>query len=162
MCVAIGGCAMSTGATAEPQSAWPAATYAGPIKSRIVYEEAGITLEVPSFEQTFGVTWSESYYVRNCITGDAICDSSKSPTIVLAEATSPFPAEERPDGTLKPLLRDTLVYVVTFADTRCVAVGPYRPGHESATRAAVRSCTVLNLIDATTGKVLFSSSFTDS
>lgn len=155
VCTVMGGCATSAGADAQAQPSWPTANYDGPIRARAVYENAGIILDVPSSEQRASVAWSDAY-VSNCTTGDAICDPSGPPTIVLAKATTTSAGEEQKDGSIAPIMKDTLVYVVQWTGVPCMPVGPMRPTNETAATAAKHSCTVMNFIDATTGLVLYS------
>jgi hypothetical protein len=58
------------------------------------------------------------------MSGDAICDLSQSPTIYLAEATVTSAGQIQDDGSLAPLMKDTLVYVLTWTNVPCTAAGP--------------------------------------
>ncbi len=147
----LSGCAAS--AVSSPESSLPAATYLGPITTKIEYENAGIVLDVPSSVDV-GMSWSYAY-ARNC-PGEAICHLDRSPTIVLAEATSPNPTEMQADGSSKPLMQDTLVYVIKWTGVPCVPVGPPMVDEPGGSPPAIYSCTTLNLIDAVSGTVLFS------
>ena len=149
-CMVLGGCAASVGTSPEWSS--PAATYLGPITARIEYETAGIFLDVPASVDV-GVSWSYAYS-SNC-PGEAVCHLDRGPTIVLAEATSTSPAEVQGDGSLKPLMQKTLVYVIKWTEVPCAPLGPMVDGR-SASPPAIYSCTALTFVDALSGTVLFS------
>ena len=127
---------------------------AEPIITRIEYENAGIILDVPS-SVNVGVSWSYAY-ASNC-PGEAVCQLDRGPTIVLAEATSTSPAELQGDGSLKPLMQNTLVYVFKWTEVPCVPVGPAMVDGRSASPPAIYSCTALTFVDALSGTVLFRS-----
>jgi hypothetical protein len=159
MLLAVAGCGVLTGcgvpAAAIRGPVLPVATYAGALTTTVVYDHGGITLAPPNKAGTAMVSWSDAY-ITNCLSGDAICDLDQGPTIVLAEATVTSAGQAQPDGSLAPLVKDTLVYGLTWTDVPCSAAGPV-PSPGSSPRAAPDdSCTVVNLVDAGTGKVLYS------
>jgi len=128
------------------------ATFAGPIKAPVRYPNSGITLTVPAANAAAQATasWSDAY--ANCMSGAAICDATKPPTIALATATVDKAGTEGVNGSVVPLLNDTLVYVLSWIGVPCSPVGG-PPGANSS--AQKFSCTLLNLVDAKSGKVLY-------
>jgi hypothetical protein len=119
------------------------------------YGDGTIMLAVPAPNRKAAVSWSDAYTV-NCGSGEAVCDLSKGPTIVFAEATVTGAGQAQPDGSLEPLVNDALVYVLRWTNVACSPVGPApSPGSTAAPRPAA-ACTLINLIDAGTGKVLYS------
>src|SRR5262245_37958886 len=157
--LALAGCAIAAGCAA-PRSApsgpvLPQATYTGPLTAPAAYDNGSITLAVPSSTRRAAVSWSDAYVV-NCRSGDAVCDLSQGPTIVLAEATVTGAGQAQPDGSLTPLVKDALVYVLKWTDVPCSPVGPARSPGDSAVPRPDGTCTLIDLIDAGTGKVLYS------
>jgi hypothetical protein len=144
LCAALSGCGSAPGD--GPQL--PPAIYAGPITSPVRYDNAGIVLEVPA-TTTVGVTWSQAY--ENCRTGEAVCDTSHSPTISLARATTLASGEAGADGSITPAVNDQLVYVIAWNDAICPA--PAGPAHNTENAGP---CQIVDLIDAASGRVLFS------
>jgi hypothetical protein len=72
---------------------------------------------------------------------------------VLPRATYAGPLVAR---SLTPLVKDTLVYVLLWTDVPCQPAGPApSPGSTAAPRPDV-TCTLVDLIDAGTGEVLYS------
>ena len=133
---------------------WPAADYQGAITAPIDYRHSGISLAVPAADAVdqAAVTASQAY--ANCLSGAALCNKASGPTIVLASATASQAGQLAADGSIVPLMPDTLVYMVSWTGVTCMPSGgpPRSPGTEPKTF----SCTVLNFIDAMTGKVLYS------
>jgi hypothetical protein len=153
LCIALAGCAQVV--PGSPGTTTPRAAYLGPIPSDVTYDNAGVTLKVPPANSRPTASWADAY-TTNCATGDAICDPTQSPTIYLATATTPSAGDTQPDGSIKPLLQDTLVYVIQWTDVPCTPVGPAAPEGAAASTPTTYSCTILNLVDAETGKVLYS------
>lgn len=126
----------------------PAATYVGSIKQDISYPGEGITLSVPLRSDSPTTSWMAAY--AQCLTGDAVCQVGAAPVISLALATTKNAGYHQPDGSTKPMLKNTLVYVMQWSHEPCVLKGgpPGRPAQP------VVSCTVLNFIDANSSKVI--------
>lgn len=147
----------SAGAKAAAASPWasdlPPATYAGPITSPTYYPGAGIELSPPT--KTAGViAWADVY--DKCSTGDALCYTGSGPKIWLANATIKDAGTARKDGTITPLLSNTLVYVMSWTGVPCTRLGgPPSRSTPSAPRTGAR-CTILNLISSQTGSVVYS------
>ena len=152
-CAAVAGCGVPAAAIRGP--VLPAANYAGSLTTTVVYDHGGITLAPPSRTATATVSWSDAY-VTNCMSGDAICDLDRGPTIVLADATVTSAGQAQPDGSVAPLVKDTLVYVLTWTDVACRPAGPMPSPGSTPRTGSDDSCTVVNLVDAGTGKVLYS------
>jgi hypothetical protein len=149
----VAGCAAPAAAIPEP--VLPAASYTGPLTTTVVYDHGGITLTAPSGASAPAVSWADAY-TANCKSGDAICDLSQSPTIYLANATVTRSGQLQKDGSLEPLMIDKLVYVLKWTNAPCTQAGPVpSPGSKAGPRPN-DSCTLINLIDAGTGKVLYS------
>jgi hypothetical protein len=130
-----------------------AATYSGPITTAVRYDNSGITLTVPAADAAALATtsWSDAY--ANCLSGAAICDTTSAPTITLANATVDKAGTAAADGSLIPLVTNALVYVVSWTGVPCAPTG----GPPGATPAKeLDSCTLLNLVDAKSGDVLYS------
>ena len=131
----------------------PPPTFAGPIKTPVVYPVSGITLAVPRSTLTT-ITASDAY--GTCGSGGAICDPTMSPTISLADATVAQAGTQDASGTLTPLLSSRLVYVLYWQDSRCVrAGGPPPAPNASPSPATPQSCYLVDLVDAQTGSVLY-------
>ena len=150
-CVVLAGCATSASAvTGQPgPPSVPPASYVGAIGKTIAYENAGVLLEVPS-PTAVAVPWSDAY-VNNCKSGEAICDLSQSPTIYLADVTVTSAGQAREDGSIEPLLKGVLAYVIQYDNVPCTPLGP-----PQAQDTTAYPCTILNFIDANSGKVLYS------
>jgi hypothetical protein len=144
----------SAGASLASPLALAPATFVGALTQELHYENTGFDLRPPG-GQTATATWTQAY--DNCLTGDAICDPSISPTIALALVTDPNSGEAQPDGSMKLLLDDTLSYVITYVGVPCRPTGGIDPlSPESTAAPAPVTCTVLNFISAADAKVIYS------
>ena len=153
VCGVMAGCAGPAYTPSGP--VLPQATYAGPLTAPAAYDHGSVMLAVPSSTRRAAISWSDAYAV-NCRSGEAVCDLSRGPTIVLASATVTGAGQAREDGSLEPLVTDALVYVLTWTDVPCGPVGPApSPGSTAAPRPDA-ACTLIDLIDAGTGRVLYS------
>lgn len=133
----------------------PAATYIGSIKRDINYSGQGITLNIPLASDTPTTSWTAAY--ANCLTGDAVCQVGVAPVISLALVTTKNAGEHQPDGSTKPLLNNTLAYVLQWSNEPCVPTGgPPVQGTNSPAPRPTSSCTVLNFVDADSSKVVYS------
>lgn len=129
------------------------AAYSGPITTAVRYENSGISLTVPTANESGLATtsWSDAY--ANCMTGAAVCDTTSAPTITLADATVDKAGTAAADGSIIPLMTNALVYVVSWTGVPCAPIGG-PPG--STPQKQLDSCTLLNLVDAKSGDVLYS------
>jgi hypothetical protein len=50
-------------------------------------------------------------------------------------------------------MKDTLVYVITFVNVPCAPVGP--PPQATPSPTTTYFCTIMNFVDADTGKMLY-------
>jgi hypothetical protein len=144
--------------TARPSSAGPSAlapaTFIGPLTHELRYSNAGFDLRPPG-GQTASATWEQAY--ETCLTGESLCDPKVSPTIALALVTDPNSGEAEPDRSMKPLLDDTLSYVITYVGLPCQPAKGSDPGSRARTvSTAPVTCTVLNFVSAADGKVIYS------
>jgi hypothetical protein len=148
----IAGCQATTSTGAEQPLA--SATYAGAIAERIEYLGGTITLDVPSPSARASVSWS-SAYVTNCESGDAICVPDQKATVFLAVATISNAGAEQADGSLRPLISGALVFVIEYTGEQCARSGPADPEHTAKVTPTPELCTVLNFVDARSGKVVY-------
>lgn len=158
----VSGCAASstaqTGATgaAGATNTLAVAGLAGarivPVTTAIKYANAGFDIEPPG-AAVAKVDMAKAY--STCLSGDAICDSSMSPTVSLAIVTDVHSGTAGADGSLTPILDKTLAWVITYVGAPCVAAGS--GANVSKTAAPViQSCTIINFVSAGTGAVLYS------
>jgi hypothetical protein len=139
---ALAGCGSSAGS--QPL---PPAVYGGPVTTEISFDDGDIVLDVP-YTTVTGVTWLQAY--DNCRPGEAVCDLTRSPQILLASATTLTTGQIEADGSIRPAVKNQLVYVIGWTDVDCPApAGPAPSSSESV------SCQIVNLIDAQTGRVLY-------
>jgi hypothetical protein len=131
----------------------PAAIYAGAVTANVEYADGGIILKVPPTSANARASWSDAY-VASCMSGDAICDVGKKPMIFLAVATIGIAGEAQKDGSLRPVVEDKLVFVMQYTNVPCTGSGP--PRRKERTTPTMSFCTVLNFIDADSGRVLYS------
>lgn len=129
----------------------PKAKYLGAVTTTSRLENAGVTLEPPGAARP-AVSMAAAY--DTCLSGDSICPPGLSPSVTLALATSPQAGHARPDGSIRPLMSRTLVYVLTFSGVPCAPVGG--PPNGRITTPKAYTCTVIDFVDATSGKVLYS------
>jgi hypothetical protein len=140
---------------ASPNPANTDAIYVGRISTPIEYVNAGVSLAVPDATSSAKISWSTAY--STCDSGDAICGKGALPTISLAVATARQAGNANPDGSIAPLMKDTLVYVMTFNGIPCIPKGgPPVPSPTHAPPTQAYSCVLLNFIDANSGQVLYS------
>lgn len=105
------------------------------------------------------MSWEQAY--QNCQTGDGICDSTHTPVITLASVTAKNAGQMGEGDAIIPVMDKTLAYVFTQTGLKCVPAGPSRPSGAAPGTVIEQSCTLVNFVDATTGKVLYSVSGPD-
>jgi hypothetical protein len=140
----------ATTSTATTSLASP--SYVGRIKRATSYGESGISLDVPPPSSQPSVSW-ESAFQKSCATSATGCDQGGPITISLAAATEKQAGQENPDGSIHPVMDNTLVYVISQSGNSCRPVGP---AGKTTTSPVTYACTSLNFVDAQTGKVLYS------
>lgn len=151
---APGTAALATPTPSAAVPSLPAATYVGELTTPRTYREAGISLDVPAVSGTL-VPWSKAY--ESCLSGDAICSPDSGPSIALASAKVSNSGTQRTDGSITPLVDGRLVYVLTWTDKQCVPKGgPPLIANAASASPQTFKCTLLDLVDAHTGAVLFS------
>lgn len=163
--VSLTACArnVSTGSSSDAPSATPSdsatvlplpnATYTGPIGKASTMSAAGVTLDVPTAQAK--ISWEQAYVT--CKSGDAVCDTKSPAVISLASATSPATGQiSGTDSSIVPLMKQTLVYVITQVGVPCSPNLPPAVPSAEPTTPPIYSCTFVNFIDATNGKVLYS------
>jgi len=147
------GALLPSAATSAP--ALPTATYAGPISKPATMSAVGVTLDVPTSQPK--ISWEQAY--DTCRSGDSVCDLKSPAVLSVALATSPDTgqASKTDSSSIVPLMDHTLVYLITQTGVLCSPhLPPPAPG-ATPTAAPVSSCTFVNFVDATSGKVLYSS-----
>jgi len=111
--------------TTTTTSELPTPSYAGAITAPISYGDTGISLTRPSSSSQPSVSWEAAF--QNCSSHEAICDPSSPITISLASATEKQAGQQNADGSLVPIMDNTLVYVISQSAVPCRPVGPARP-----------------------------------
>ena len=130
----------SAGDGKTPASSASSATFAGAITQPLVYANVGISL-VPPVKVGTVVSWQS--VLASCDTGDAICDPKGGATVTLADATVSGSGTAQADGSLAPLMKSRLVYVLTFTGVACMPKGP-PPKQTAAPSSSAQSCTLIN------------------
>jgi hypothetical protein len=145
------GCADGpTSAAADASTVGP--SYLGPIPTVVDYPRFGVTLRPPTTIKT-GVSWWLAY--ADCKTDAGVCGPGDDATIALALATTTGTGTARTDGTIRPLVDNQLAFAIVFNDTSChPSGGPEQPN--TTTPPGGQRCTIVDLIDARNGEVLFS------
>lgn len=132
---------------------WPAgACYVGDVPGPSYDSRVGVSLTTPLPNQTAEKVWTSVF--ASCLTGDAICDPGVAAVVSLAVATSTSAGHADPSGKLIPLMSNQLVYVLEQDGISCRAAGP-----AGATQTD-HLCNGLNFIDADTGAVMYSVTYT--
>ena len=162
--MAAGGCAapgpttslLPADATSPPQAAAAAAKgprYLGPLTSPITYAGGDFEL-VPPGHAVPRKPWTVSLAV--CRDSRSRCvEQGHAPTITLARATSPHAGTSRRDGSVKPSMDATLVYVVHWTGLRCMPAGPGPAPGTTRTQRTPSPCDALRFVDADTGTELY-------
>ncbi|MBO0867167.1 MAG: hypothetical protein J2P15_01245 [Micromonosporaceae bacterium] len=139
------------GASDPPGSPFfPPPTSTGRLAAPQHFPAAGIDLAVPPSAASPAISATQAYAL--CSTGDAICVPGKAPTIQLAIANVPKTGKIGPRGELISSIVDALAYVMIWTGAPCLAAG----GPPGSSQPPVQSCTVIDLIDARSGRVLYS------
>jgi hypothetical protein len=94
-----------TGTSAPRQGG---SSYAGPIPLAGAYSETGISLSVPPAAAKPGVPWQTA--LNNCFTSGGICSPDLPATVSLAVATDRQAGQGLPNGSIAPVMDNTLVY----------------------------------------------------
>ncbi len=150
--ISVAGCSSGSG-----EHDYPPGDYRGPITEHVSLKQVDIEMDVPTGKPA--VSWEQAY--QNCQTGDGICDSSHPPVITLASVTAKNAGQMGEGDTIIPVMDKTLAYVVTQTGLKCLPVGPARPSGAVPSAPVAESCTLVNFIDAKTGTVLYSASWSD-
>jgi hypothetical protein len=138
-----------------------AAQYLGPITKSVSDPEASVILDVPPPTAQLALASMDSV-MATCTSHESLCSTIGTPTISLVAVTTPFTGTAGPDGTIVPELNNTLAYDLQWTNVPCGHPGgaPRQagPNTAAATSAALSECTVMNFIDAKTGKYLLTTS----
>lgn len=126
-------------------------TYTGPIASDKNYVEPGIYLQPPQSSSSPSASYNDAF--SDCTTGANICAPGYPISISLAVATDDQAGQEGASGSIIPVMNATLVYVVSQTGIPCIPVGP--GGGGSSTTIPTYHCTVLEFVDANSGKALY-------
>ncbi len=137
--------------TASQSSTPVAGIYQGPAKATVDYMTAGVTVSSPG-AVTPKVSWQAAY--DTCTAGESVCLNGVAPTITLALATSTAAGTAQSDGSMTPLMKDTLVYVMTWTNEPCIPKGG-PPVPSGAATPTPQPCTLLAFVDANTGAALY-------
>lgn len=139
----------------EPSVAYPAPKVVGPLTTPTSYKNAGIEL-VPDLSATSLNVVSASSAYGFCGHGEGACSTAGSPTISLARASLPDAGKANSDGSIAPMIANKLVYVITWQGVPCKpAGGPIKPTSNSTSPSKSYICTMINLVDATSGAFLY-------
>jgi hypothetical protein len=140
----------TSGASTTTSGDTASSRYVGPITNPVTYPGAGISLEAPTNPSQASVSWEAA--LRNC-SSRGMCVSGSPVTVSLASATDPEAGQARPDGSIAPIMENTLVFVMTQSGIPCSPVGsPAR----ATTTPATYACTFLSFVDARTDQLLYS------
>jgi hypothetical protein len=154
---ACGGSAVATDPTAPDASSASGTAdanqmdYVGNLARTVAYKEAGVTLAPPSGTDVAGV--QADVAAQACVRGAFTCPAGHVAEVALARATVDKAGQIQPDGSLKPLARDELVYALTWNDVPCPP--PVGPQGFTPPPAPKAGCTSVGLIDANTGTPLY-------
>jgi hypothetical protein len=138
----------------------PVATYDGPTVASTNAIQ-GITIASPSLKTlTTQVTVPAATAYANCLTGDAVCQVGIAPSITIGYVTSADAGTADSSGNLVPAMANTLAYILTWKNTLCIYTRPLGQSSKApgVTQSPSHTCTMTDYIDATTGKVLYSTS----
>jgi hypothetical protein len=113
-------------------------------------EYGGVALTAPPANETAAVSWRTAY-----ATCDSMCSGVPPTTISLALATSPAAGHINPDGSISPLMKHTLVYVIVATGVPCRPVGPISIQRAKSSRSDLTMCTNVSFVDAQTAQVLY-------
>jgi len=125
--------------------------YSGRLATPKSYKDISLTLEVPSSKDVATLPWAAAF--STCAGGGAMCFAGTPVGISLAKATDLNTGSANADGSISPALNKTLVYLLKQSNIACRPTGG--PAGLTTTSVAASVCTVLNFVDANTGKVLF-------
>jgi hypothetical protein len=128
----------------------PTATYRGPITQPSNDSGTGVIRAVPPPADVPSGSWSSA--AANCGTGAAICDSSAPISVWLALATDSQAGNDNPDGSITPVMENSLVYVLVQTPVACRKNGP---SGGPPTSVQIMSCISINYIDANTDSPLY-------
>lgn len=134
-----------------PFSSW-SSNYRGALTQSVRYESVGLTLD-PPLSRTAAVLpdqADEAFRNADAVWYDAPADS------VLALATVHRTGSANPNGSIDPLLESRLVYAVIWEDLECRSSGGPALPNRPTTPPPPSVCTAVTLVDALSGKGVFS------
>ena len=121
-------------------------TYLGPVTATVTNTETGVTTAPPAGAQP-KLSWQEAYGA--CGTGQAVCNAG-TPTISLASVTIASAGSAGPNGTVIPLSKGVLAYVMRWTGYTCSRVGP-----PNGKQRGPEPCSLLSIVDADTGDPIY-------
>lgn len=126
-------------------------SFMGPLVSRVDYSEPGVTLLPPG---TASAAVGPESADQACASGKAVCGEGPA-TSQLALATVYGSGTINKDNSTTPLLKDKLVYVLTWPDFLCVPAGGPPPTVSGGGSVQKSRCGGVVLIDANSGTDLY-------
>jgi hypothetical protein len=151
----LAGCATTptaggTGAnsTVRGPSGFPSAQAATSLAASRAYPDDGVTLDVPLAADVAKASAAQAY--ATCA-DDAVCYKGAPPTIEISNVTlaSSIGTAVGTNKTNLPTLKGQLAYVLTWKNEPCRAAGP------AGGSATTTSCTLVSLVNASTGKFVY-------
>lgn len=122
----------------------------GALRVPLVYSNAGVSLDPPG-AAVAKVSPLDAY--NTCMKTNPACVPGVAPHILLALGSIPGAGAIQPDNSIKPLIDRSLVYALTWTGVSCKGYGSGPIGNTSPPKET--RCTVVSLIDATTGAVVY-------
>lgn len=92
--------------------------------------------------------------LATCGRGSACGSVSRLPVVLLGRATASGAGEQNPDGSLTPVMADTLVFEMIWSGLTCLPAVGTATGTVSGA-PAYDDCTTVAWVDATTGAALY-------
>ncbi len=137
----------ATTASTDTPALSGAASYVGPIPRAVSYGDTGITLALPPNGANPSVSWQSA--ISNCST----CAAGAPVSVSFAVATELQAGQANPDGSITPVMDETLVYVLSQSGLKCRAAGP--SGAPSSSTGESSTCVRLSFVDAQSGKDVY-------
>lgn len=127
--------------------------YLGRVTSIQRLDGGDIVVSPPTASQTPKASWQTAFGV--CSDGTGVCVDSSLPVISVGDVITKATGDAGANGTIIPLVNNSLTYILRWDNVVCPpSAGPTELNSDSTT-AEKKTCTLIDLVDAESGKYVF-------
>lgn len=145
----------SVSATSSPPPSGIEPVYLGPVSSIQRLDGGDVIVSPPDASETANASWRTAFQM--CSDGTGVCTDSSIPSIALGDVTTEAAGSAGPNGTIIPLINNSLTYVVRWDKVPCPpSAGPADESSSSSpSDQPAKLCTLIDLVDANSGQYVY-------